>query len=182
MILNLFPVRVPIGRLDENGQVLMTPEFARALASLLERVGGVDSPSLTTVINQLGDVTNIVNSMDSGSSFINEVPADVQALNDIDAFTSGKDQESSAPLEFFVTPNDQPQQVADLQILLEQVASTVSDLAELAKSMQDVSIQSAFSAPTFSPVALAPDAVDLPTVIALANTLKQALKSNGIGS
>lgn len=182
MILNLFPVRVPIGRVDQSGQVLMTPEFARALASLLERVGGVGSPSLTTVISQLGDVTNIVNSMDSGSSFINDVPADVQALNDLDAFTFTKDQESSALLEFFSTPNYQLQQFADLQILLEQVTSTISDLAELAKSMQDISIQSVFSAPTFSPVALAPDAVDLPTVIALANTLKQALKSNEIGS
>lgn len=182
MILNLFPVRVPIGRVDQSGQVLMTPEFARALASLLERVGGVDSPSLTTVINQLGDVTNIVTSMDSESSFTSEFPADVQALNDLDLFSFPKDQGSSSPLDFLAVPNDQSQKVTDLQMLLEQVAIAVSDLAELAKAMQDISIQAAFSAAPISPVPLAPDAVDLPTVIALANTLKQALKSNGIGS
>jgi hypothetical protein len=42
--LNLFPVRAPIGKVtDANGNsrdVLMTPEFARALADLMVRVGG----------------------------------------------------------------------------------------------------------------------------------------------
>lgn len=46
MSLSLFPVRVPIGRAtDANGRrydVLMTPEFARALSDLLARVGGED--------------------------------------------------------------------------------------------------------------------------------------------
>lgn len=182
MILNLFPVRVPIGRLDENGQVLMTPEFARALASLLERVGGVDSPSLTTVINQLGDVTNIVNSIDSGSSFISEIPKDIQALDVLDPFQVTGAQEYPQSIEFSSPGNDQSPQLSDFQILLEQVSCAVSDLAELVKSIQDIAIQSAFSPSPFSPVPLAPDAIDLITVIALANTLKQALKSNGIGS
>ena len=43
-ILNLFPIRVPIGSvIDGNGttrDVLMTPEFARALTDVLQRIGG----------------------------------------------------------------------------------------------------------------------------------------------
>src|ERR1044071_5798540 len=42
--LNLFPARVPIGYADSNGQVLMTPEFFRALTDLLQRVGGPSAP------------------------------------------------------------------------------------------------------------------------------------------
>lgn len=49
--LNLFPVRVPIGKAGAPGErqmdVLMTPEFARALSSILERVGGPDGVSTT---------------------------------------------------------------------------------------------------------------------------------------
>lgn len=42
--LNLFPVRVPFGRFTDaagkNYDVLMTPEFARALSDLMKRIGG----------------------------------------------------------------------------------------------------------------------------------------------
>jgi len=38
--LNLFPARVAIGVVQENGTVLMTPEFFRALTDVLQRVGG----------------------------------------------------------------------------------------------------------------------------------------------
>lgn len=38
--LNLFPARVPIGLLQPDGTVLMTPEFVRALSALFARVGG----------------------------------------------------------------------------------------------------------------------------------------------
>lgn len=182
MILNLFPVRVPIGRLDGSGQVLMTPEFARALAALLERVGGVESESLTTVINQLGDVTNIVNSIDDGTSFVNEIIEDTQPLNNVDPFTAVNHQVALLDVNFSASESDQSQQVASLNILLEQAATLAADVAELVKSLQEISIQTAFSPTPFSPVPLAPDAGDLPTVIALANTLKQALKSNGVGS
>lgn len=51
MGLNLFPVRVPIGKAGApDGRqldVLMTPEFARALSSILERIGGPDGVSNT---------------------------------------------------------------------------------------------------------------------------------------
>lgn len=51
--LNLFPIRVPIGTVtDSTGQsrdVLMTPEFSRALAALLNRVGGSDGTSSSDI-------------------------------------------------------------------------------------------------------------------------------------
>lgn len=51
MGLNLFPVRVPIGKAGgPDGRqldVLMTPEFARALSDIMTRVGGPDGVSNT---------------------------------------------------------------------------------------------------------------------------------------
>lgn len=182
MVLNLFPVRVPIGRVDQSGQVIMTPEFARALASLLERVGGVESPSLTTVINNLGDVTNIVTSIENDESFSNKIPDENQSLESFDHFSSAPMQDPQQQIDFSQIGNDQSQQISDLQILLEQSKTVVSDITEMIKTIEDFSIQNAFVAMPFLPVPLAPDAIDLITVIALANTLKQALKSNGIGS
>jgi hypothetical protein len=45
-ILNLFPIRVPIGTVTDSAgnsrDVLMTPEFARALAAVLQRIGGTN--------------------------------------------------------------------------------------------------------------------------------------------
>jgi hypothetical protein len=38
--LNLFPARIPIGRVSPTGEVLMTQEFARALADTMTRLGG----------------------------------------------------------------------------------------------------------------------------------------------
>jgi hypothetical protein len=49
-ILNLFPTRVPIGSAQPNGDVLMTVEFARALAALMVRVGGPSAMSLDEVV------------------------------------------------------------------------------------------------------------------------------------
>lgn len=55
MALNLFPVRVPIGRITApDGRVLdvlMTPEFARALSELLVRVGGVNGMGTDDIAN-----------------------------------------------------------------------------------------------------------------------------------
>ncbi len=38
--LNLFPVRVPIGKVNAAGEVIMSREFANALSNLIDRVGG----------------------------------------------------------------------------------------------------------------------------------------------
>jgi len=61
MPLNLFPARVPFGRwTDADGNsydVLMTPEFSRALADLFERVGGpiADSNTDLSIISSTQD-------------------------------------------------------------------------------------------------------------------------------
>jgi hypothetical protein len=52
-ILNLFPARVAIGALQPDGTVLMTQEFARALAALMVRVGGPSAMSLDEVVTLL---------------------------------------------------------------------------------------------------------------------------------
>src|SRR6185436_3076351 len=48
--LSLFPVRVPIGQWTDDAQnsydVLMTPEFARALSDLFARVGGANGVNM----------------------------------------------------------------------------------------------------------------------------------------
>lgn len=57
--LNLFPARVPIGRvMDPGGQrdVMMTAEFSRALAALFDRVGGADSIGLSDVGKMIDDI------------------------------------------------------------------------------------------------------------------------------
>jgi hypothetical protein len=52
--LNLFPARVPIGTVVDsagnNCDVLMTPEFARALSAVLQRIGGVDGLSTPEIL------------------------------------------------------------------------------------------------------------------------------------
>lgn len=40
MTLNLFPVRVPIGVVQQDGTVLMSREFARAMSDVFKRIGG----------------------------------------------------------------------------------------------------------------------------------------------
>lgn len=51
--LNLFPQRAAIGRADADGNVYMTLEFSRALASLRDRVGGDVFNSLDEVALEL---------------------------------------------------------------------------------------------------------------------------------
>jgi hypothetical protein len=51
--LNLFPERAAIGRVDARGNVYMTPEFTRALATLLVRVGGPVGSSMDELALEL---------------------------------------------------------------------------------------------------------------------------------
>lgn len=171
MTLNLFPVRAPIGRATMAGQqfdVMMTPEFSRALADLFERVGGVSSPSLTTVVKNLDDVTNIVEGIGGNNAFVEQANVEPNTTHFFDV-----------PM----TISSVDAQVIELRMLLEQAASALADLDVISQRIKSFAIQSAFVADVPpSPLQLAPDATDLPTVITLANSLKQALLSNGIGS
>lgn len=171
MSLNLFPVRVPIGRASISGQqvdVLMTPEFSRALADLFERVGGTSSPSLTTVVNNLGEVTNIVQGMSQDDAFVEPVLVGIGPSPFFDSAFALTDVESK---------------IVEFQTLLTMTTSVLAELDAISKQIHAFAIQSAFvSSVPPSPLPLAPDATDLPTVITLANSLKTALLSNGIGS
>lgn len=46
-VLELFPARVAIGRTQDGKPIFATPEFIRALAQVLERLGGPAGPSVT---------------------------------------------------------------------------------------------------------------------------------------
>lgn len=186
MSLNLFPARVPIGRATISGQsvdVLMTPEFSRALSDLLERVGGTSSPSLTTVVNNLGDVTNIVNDISGSESFSGMPAVDLAATPAGYFFSAPTTTEADEKIDFVAaTDCSSAQQIEELRILLTAAVNVVAEMTELSKSLQAFAIQSVFVSAPPSPISLAPDATDLPTVITLANSLKNALLSNGIGS
>ncbi len=70
MSLNLFPVRSAIGRAQINGQsfdVLMTPEFSRALSDLLVRVGGSDGMN-SSDIEQIARAGAIMQAFDAQPS------------------------------------------------------------------------------------------------------------------
>lgn len=49
----LFPTRAAIGQVDASGRVMQSPEFARALADLLMRVGGPTGASITDLMKEL---------------------------------------------------------------------------------------------------------------------------------
>lgn len=49
----LFPARAAIGQADASGRVMQTPEFARALADLLARLGGTNGASITDLMQEL---------------------------------------------------------------------------------------------------------------------------------
>lgn len=69
MPLSLFPSHCPIGRIrlpdGTEAEVLMTPEFARAMGDLFERVGGDTAMSNgdLAVLESFGDTSSIIASM-----------------------------------------------------------------------------------------------------------------------
>lgn len=84
MTLNLFPVRAPIGQVtDRTGQtydVMMTPEFARALASLMVRIGGPEGISITEIVGMLNDALAVASldlAVPARSSDADQVPDSV---------------------------------------------------------------------------------------------------------
>lgn len=87
--LNLFPVRVPIGKttyIDPQGneqqlEIYMTSEFARAMADLFERVGGEIGMSVEDLSVLSGDssVASIATDLGVGS-LSSDLSADIAAL------------------------------------------------------------------------------------------------------
>lgn len=121
MSLSLFPVRVPIGvTTDASGktlQILMTPEFARALSDLYDRVGG-DSGIGT-------DELALFSSFQSAPETAAMEAAEEQALS--------QDAGQVACIAVLA------QQVADLQIAADQIQAAT--IAALTARVEELSLQ-----------------------------------------
>jgi hypothetical protein len=89
MGLNLFPVRVPIGRATgadgRTVDVLMTVEFARALSDLLTRVGGPNGIGTDELANMVGDQPGYGALIASAINNIAELSARVEQLGALQA-------------------------------------------------------------------------------------------------
>lgn len=87
--LNLFPVRAPIGRVtDQTGRsfdVLMTPEFARALADLAVRVGGQSAFSLTELVTLAASVPSESALIGALQSRVHELEAALESATNLAA-------------------------------------------------------------------------------------------------
>lgn len=90
MGLSLFPVRVPIARIQVNGQTydaLMTPEFSRALSDLFEQVGGDSGTSapdteLLSIFSDAGAGGNSQATLQDAFADAGQVMAAVSALRE----------------------------------------------------------------------------------------------------
>jgi len=190
--LNLFPARVAIGTVRDDGFVMMTPEFFRALTDLLQRVGGPSG-------NDMGELEALfsIETADAGTKGANaaaqdallsaefshdgqlfsQLAARIEALetqlsNQADAMaqaTQAKAYAEYAQIEysFAVPPVDweHPGKIG---------AKTANTGAFTLFGCNGKAPQTSF--------ALGAAATDLPTVIALANNLRTMSINNGIGS
>lgn len=76
--LTLFPIRVPIGTVTDSAgnsrDVLMTPEFSRALSAVFERIGGTSGMSTTDILAFSEQVSAELKDMEVSAAF-NAPPA-----------------------------------------------------------------------------------------------------------
>lgn len=122
---NLFPARVPIGIVQQDGTVLMTPEFVRAMRSLFERVGGSDGMS--------ADDLAVLSSMVTQAG-----AAQAQTIEDVG----------------ITMPTDWSGQVAslldaidELRQQVQQVDTVRAELAEVRQALEGVELQATFKDP-----------------------------------
>ncbi len=112
--LNLFPTRVPIGYAQQDGTVLMTPEFSRALSNLVTRVGGEN-----------GSSSNDIEAMAVEAL----VPRPVVMQYDIEAISVQAMIDSPVIMQFD-QPTDQIPEIAMLMIELAQLQHQVHELQQ----------------------------------------------------
>ena len=116
--LNLFPARVPIGVVQPDGTVLMTPEFVRAMRALSERLGGIEAFSTD-------DLAILASSVAQTGS------AQSQAIEDIAALT---------PPDFSGLVAALLAEVQELRSQANQFIQIQSELTELRKDVAGLSI------------------------------------------
>lgn len=166
-ILNLFPARIPIGLVQPDGTVLMTPEFVRAMTALFKRVGGPDGMGADdlAILASVGPqpdfearraiaelAFNVPLDQSVALASLASQIVDLQAqvvqfeLVRAELAETRKTLESAA-----LTSADWPTQVASLKNELEEIRSMAisaetirSEIAELRKSLEGVEIQATF--------------------------------------
>lgn len=121
--LNLFPARVPIGTVDDSGQVLMTPEFFRALTDLLQRVGGTTAPDNSD--------------LDVMSSLAQSPVVDFGSFMD-----AAMSQQSAA--DAYAVIAEANKAIQDLQA---QIIQSAAQLAELRKQADSLEVTAGYSDP-----------------------------------
>jgi len=142
--LSLFPARVPIGRaqLPDGSQVdvLMTPEFVRAIAALFDRVGGPNGTSnddLSTLVYQ----ALMPDQVQAPEPF----PADALVDHSAQITALSRQVDEIAILRAQAAVPDQAaqiaalgQQVKELRLLVSALAGSAAELAELRKRADDI--------------------------------------------
>jgi hypothetical protein len=146
--LNLFPARVPIGLVQQDATVLMTPEFSRALRALFERVGGPEGMG--------SDDLAIL-----AASVAQSTASQSQAIEDIGAVESPDLSGQVAALlaevqDLRVQANQFIQVQAELAEIRKELASQLmapgeqplrADLAEVRKELEGVQMLATFHDP-----------------------------------
>jgi hypothetical protein len=123
--LNLFPARVPIGLVQPDGTVLMTPEFVRAMRALFQRVGGPEGMASD-------DLAILAASVAQANS------AQAQAIEDVAAVTS---PDWSGQIAALIA------EVGDLRSQANQFVQVQAELAEIRKALEGVEIQATYRDP-----------------------------------
>lgn len=142
--LNLFPARVAIGTLQPNGDVLMTPEFFRALTDLLQRVGG---PTGTNADEM--EALFAIESSDPGTSVASEKADNALLMSLFDTKTSVQDQcFDSIPLD----SNDAAiaaavARIDALEVIIAAQADAIASASQSLAYAQYTEIEYAFVAP-----------------------------------
>lgn len=206
--LNLFPARVAIGTVQSNGDVLMTPEFFRALSDLLQRVGGATATNADEM-----EALFSMESSDPGAAAASEAAANAMLSSIFEVqpqpaccineqiFNDGKDAVIASlvsridALEVQLAAQTEALAAASQALAYAQYAEVENifspspvDWEHPGKIGAKTANSGAFT--TFgcngkapqAAFALGAAATDLPTVITLANNLRTMSINNGIGS
>lgn len=145
MSLNLFPARVPIGKfIDADGRtqdVLASAEFVRALASLLQRVGGTESTDLGAL--------DLLASFSSAPD-----QANLSAVRDTSLANVFCNAPTIAPVQFddqsinyASTISELSKQLADLRVKVDSIPDMTAAVSKVRSYANDIEISYSFAPP-----------------------------------